>query len=794
MTRPTWQLALGLLVLLWAVYLLVYSGTFLVIDEQHIFAVAESIALRGAVDANQVRFAPDILPASGSFGLNGDYFTVYGPATSYLAAPLVRLAWALPQMGAAQASLLLPPLLTTLTAVLVFLYVQRLVGSPRAGLATALLFGLCTLALPYTKWLYTEPLSALALFGTAGALLRYRDRGDFFALALAGGLAGLAVATKLTNGIALPAFMLYAVWVFRRGSPPTFRRATWAALAFGLPLAAFLAALGWFNLVRFGNPLSTGYAAYGMQFTTPLWEGLWGLLLSPGKSFFLYSPILLLWPFALPAFLRRHTAEALLCLAVSGVLLVVYALYFAWPGGACWGPRYIVPLVPFFAVGTAPALRWLWERRARRIILLMLVVLSVGVQFLGVAVKPTHYFSLLDRQFPNAEMNTALLFDWRYSPLLGHATLALNPHNYNLAWLHRPTGLAGRGVEGALAIDGLSAALTLTVATLALVGLFARRGRRAILALALAGAALAPGVLLARYYDDPRYGGDDTHWALLRHLEAHVAPADAVISHDEAHINFYLNYSRVTAPWFGVPREALPLSAETDALLERLVREHSRIWLILPHTPPGDPGSGVERWLAERAYPATNEPFGPDLRLASFAVPGPLTWRDSGVTLGDAVRLEMYALPEGSDPGTGGPGDPGGPGGTGGSPGGSLNSRLGRLGLGSRLASGDTLCLALRWRCLAPLDADYTVFVQVLGPAGPPVAQSDRPPVAGFRPTSDWQPGEVITDHHGVPLPPDLPPGEYRLIAGLYRADTGARLPTPLGDFVDLGVIQVMVP
>jgi hypothetical protein len=128
--QRTLTLATGLFLLLWAVYLVVYSGIFLVIDEQHILAVAESIARRGAVDANAVRFAPHILPASGSLGLNGDYFTVYGPATSYLAAPLVRLAWALPQMGAAQASLLLPPLLTALTAVLVFLYACALSPCP----------------------------------------------------------------------------------------------------------------------------------------------------------------------------------------------------------------------------------------------------------------------------------------------------------------------------------------------------------------------------------------------------------------------------------------------------------------------------------------------------------------------------------------------------------------------------------------------------------------------------------------------------------------------------------------
>ena len=753
--RPvTFNLAVGIFVLLWAVYLLVYSGNFLVIDEQHIFAVAESMALRGAVDANQVRFAPHILPASGSLGPDGNYYTVYGPAVSYLAAPLVLLARALPHVGAAQLGLLLNPLLTALTAVLVLLYVQRLYGSSRAGLAAALLYGLCTIALPYTKWLYTEPLSALALFGTAWALLRYRDKGDLLSLALAGALAGLSVTSKFANGIALPAFLLYGGWAFWRHGRPTPRRAVLAALAFGLPLAAFLAGLGWFNYVRFGSPLSTGYAAYAMQFTLPLWEGLYGLLVSPGKGFLLYSPILLLWPLALPAFLRRHTPEALLNLAVIGAFLITYGLFHWWYGGTCWGPRYIVPLAPFFLVGTVPALRWLWRRWPGRIVLALLVVLSAGVQFLGAAVNFSHYLSLLERQIPNAEATVAL-FDPRYSPLVGHAALALNPHNLNLAWL--------RGVDGTLHVDWVPVLLALALAGSGLVALASERRRVLVLTIALAGAVVIPWVSLVRYYDDPRYAGNAARWALLHHLETTVALDDAVISHDAGRVNFYLNYSPVTALWFGVPRESLPLSAETGALLERLVREHdgstllttSRLWVILPRTPPGDPASGVERWLAERTCPTSDTSFSKNLRLASLAVPGPATWHDSGVTLGDAVRLEAYALPD------------------------------------QPSAPGDVLCLTLRWRCLAPPDADYTVFVQVLGPDGLPVAQSDRPPVAGFRLTSAWSPGDAITDRHGVPLPADLPPGEYRLIAGLYRADTGIRLPTPTGDFVDLGTVRV---
>jgi hypothetical protein len=59
---------------------------------------------------------------------------------------------------------------------------------------------------------------------------------------------------------------------------------------------------------------------------------------------------------------------------------------------------------------------------------------------------------------------------------------------------------------------------------------------------------------------------------------------------------------------------------------------------------------------------------------------------------------------------------------------------------------------------------------------GNPVwGQVDRPPDPA-RPTDDWLPGDWALDERTLTLPADTPPGEYRLIVGLYEADSGARL------------------
>jgi hypothetical protein len=84
--------------------------------------------------------------------------------------------------------------------------------------------------------------------------------------------------------------------------------------------------------------------------------------------------------------------------------------------------------------------------------------------------------------------------------------------------------------------------------------------------------------------------------------------------------------------------------------------------------------------------------------------------------------------------------------------------------------------LTLFWRSEAPLEEDLTAFVHLLKPDGTLAAQSDVAPEGGRYPTSAWQPGQVALSHHRLAPPPDLPPGEYTLIAGLYRPADWTRL------------------
>ncbi len=104
------------------------------------------------------------------------------------------------------------------------------------------------------------------------------------------------------------------------------------------------------------------------------------------------------------------------------------------------------------------------------------------------------------------------------------------------------------------------------------------------------------------------------------------------------------------------------------------------------------------------------------------------------------------------------------------------------------LEPGGVLGVTLFWTADAPLSARYKVTVQLLASDGHLIAQHDAEPANNRAPTSVWTPGDTVIDPHGLVIPPDLPPGEYALVVGLYVLDAPSeRLPVivagvPSGD------------
>jgi hypothetical protein len=117
-----------------------------------------------------------------------------------------------------------------------------------------------------------------------------------------------------------------------------------------------------------------------------------------------------------------------------------------------------------------------------------------------------------------------------------------------------------------------------------------------------------------------------------------------------------------------------------------------------------------------------------------------------------------------------------------------------------QVEDGVTLPLTLTWESIGPFDADYTVFIHLTDADGRPVAQADSQPLGGAYATTRWHVGERLADPYELSIPPDLLPGEYELLVGMYLLSTGERLPLLssdgqiVGDSVSLGRVEIAEP
>lgn len=100
---------------------------------------------------------------------------------------------------------------------------------------------------------------------------------------------------------------------------------------------------------------------------------------------------------------------------------------------------------------------------------------------------------------------------------------------------------------------------------------------------------------------------------------------------------------------------------------------------------------------------------------------------------------------------------------------------------------GDTLHVSLAFQADQPPNEPYSLFLHLYGvpspyEGGPIWAQTDSP-LCLSHPITSWRPFETINQSFALPLPTDLPGGEYTLVTGLYNPHSSVRLaltsPTP---------------
>jgi len=181
---------------------------------------------------------------------------------------------------------------------------------------------------------------------------------------LSGFSLGMAVWCRYSD-LFIFAFMGLYLWLAR----DRFRALRWTLSS--LPPAACVFADNYFHG---GHFFQTGYSELGIRFTLHFVEGFLGLLFSPARGLFLYSPFVLfsIWGFALAWRSVKWRFWRVLSLACVATVFF-YSTYTDWPGGWCFGPRYMADIGPLLVLGVVPLL----ERLERSVVLRKFFFLSL---------------------------------------------------------------------------------------------------------------------------------------------------------------------------------------------------------------------------------------------------------------------------------------------------------------------------------------------------------------------------------------------------------------------------------
>jgi hypothetical protein len=378
---------------------------------------------------------PQIVP-----GRDGRSYSKYDPGLPLIAVPFYEIGDRLAQINhahryhlSATAVLLVPALAAagTLFALARIAYrlislcpcVERASGGEVKWIVLAA--GLASPLWMYGRVLFAEAVLAFALTAAVALILlpspdpsrrSLRLSGSLFSFFAAGLIVGVGLLTRAAFAIYLPALM----WLIARRSASGDR---WPRLAaFGIGLIPFAAGILWHNTLRFGDPFRFGYA--GESFTTPPWQGIAGLLISPGKSVFLYAPPLILSLNLWPRFRRVDPALGEFLALAWITALPFYGMWWAWDGGWSWGPRFLVPLIPLSCL----PLIMLPEKRPWRGITAALIVVGIALQAAAGLTDLTPHYAATD--------TNALRYDLRQTPQVAAVRRVLDGQTEPLAMFH----------------------------------------------------------------------------------------------------------------------------------------------------------------------------------------------------------------------------------------------------------------------------------------------------------------------------------------------------------------------
>ncbi|MEH1780015.1 MAG: hypothetical protein V7L26_13015 [Nostoc sp.] len=224
----------------------------------------------------------------------------------------------------------------------------------------------------YSRNLFDGVLCTTLLTTSFFLILIYRQRNNLWYLFGCFFCLGFGFITRVSMILAILVSFAYLVSLYRSSIAIRIREISLAIFT----LIPFFVWQSWYNYLRTGifykSPVQTAVYAGSNSLDGNIFVGLTGLLFSPGKSLFIYAPLLILSVILFKKFYREHQKEAIYVVALAVLWFLLHARLRNWYGASGWGPRYFITILPILFLPFAVNLEYVFKRTALKISTILL--------------------------------------------------------------------------------------------------------------------------------------------------------------------------------------------------------------------------------------------------------------------------------------------------------------------------------------------------------------------------------------------------------------------------------------
>lgn len=218
----------------------------------------------------------------------------------------------------------------------------------------------------YSRILFDGVLSSTLLTLSFFFLSNYRLKNKFIDLEISFICLGFAFITRLSMIFAI---MVSLIYLYGISKPILVKwRSICAALLILLPFFTWQC---WYNYLRTGlfylSAVQLPQYAVNNALDGNIFVGVLGYLISPGKSVFVYAPLLVLSVILFRRFYRSYRQEAIYVLTLSIFWLLLHSKIRSWYGAWGWGPRFFITILPILLLPFASSIDYVLKKSSLRI-------------------------------------------------------------------------------------------------------------------------------------------------------------------------------------------------------------------------------------------------------------------------------------------------------------------------------------------------------------------------------------------------------------------------------------------